>query len=490
MIPTEQELAFPLFKKPEPINLGIGLKGYVEISVIDHCGNVVEKRRPQRNLILDQGLNQIADNPIGEIFKYCVRGTGTTAGKEEVTGSYTLAGVTVTRVSGARDFTADDVGKLIRSSDNTENIIETFTDATHVDVRGVGSADVDEFTTESIVLYSVHVTELDAEVDRTDTYSAVTGENSTVTAANKRTLKRTFVFDPEEEQLESVTGTYTWTSGDATLTRISGARDFTAADVGKYVKFTVSGQYAKIASFTSATVVELDRNADATETAQDIDIYGFKEYGEIGFSPESAAGANLSIRVRLEDGGGASNPVLILGDNPETPGQQLKVTYNLEVYVVPNTVTGPTAASITDPGNIMSANKNGSYVLESYAISQIATDGETDITATSLEPYNPGMMALSPSTTALSAFGNIDRSAGTEVAQMEAVEYVQDSFTRLYEGTFGINEAIAINWRVMGIYDEDNGTFPFAWLFAGAQKKDGEHTLTLRFRKSWNRDLS
>ena len=56
--------------------------------------------------------------------------------------------------------------------------------------------------------------------------------------------------------------------------------------------------------------------------------------------------------------------------------------------------------------------------------------------------------------------------------------------------TFEITDAIATNWRSLGLYDTDTEQFAFTWLFAANQKKDGEHTLTIRFRKSWARDLS
>ncbi len=42
----------------------------------------------------------------------------------------------------------------------------------------------------------------------------------------------------------------------------------------------------------------------------------------------------------------------------------------------------------------------------------------------------------------------------------------------------------------MGLYDPDTGVFLFTFLFNSFLKKPSTHSLTLRFRKSWSRDLS
>lgn len=479
----------------------MGLKGQVLAEVIDHTGKVVKSRHWQPNLILDQGLNTLATEFLCDLFKYAVAGTGVpggdaTATKEVVPGanSFTLSGGTITRTAGTRNFTADDVGKLVRSDDNKECIIAAYTDATHVDVRQVGKLGLTNFTARDITLYSVHQTGMDAEIWRTNTYSSVSGENSTTTGtggtADERTFKRTFIFDPEPEQKEVVTGTYGWPLSSSTITRASGARAFTTADVGKYIEFQTSGQFAKITGYTSATVVTVDRQPDTAEVAQAINVYGFRTYKEIGFSHSETAANNLNIRVRLEDNGGTVQPVLVLGENPETPGQQLKITYQLLLTASPSAVSGTVVANITDTGNVMSSNKNGKYVLESYATSQVASSGETDASYINLEPSYAGRIALSPSTTALAAFGNTDRSDGVSAVDGELDDYEEDSFTRLVVGTFSLNDAVASNWRSMGLYDGDSENFVFTFLFNANQIKDGEHSLTLRFRKSWNRDLS
>lgn len=481
---------------------GCSIRGRYKIAVLQD-GVEISSRDWRPNLLLNQGLDRLGSSPdqpdlvgvpFADLFKWAARGTGDEITKEEVTGSYTLSGGgVVTRTSGARDFTADDVGKLLRRSTTpfNEAMIVSFTNATTIDVEPVGTFGVPgTFTTEPIELYSVSQVGLEAELGaRTDTYSQIAGENGTTDGtagnANKRTLKRTFLFPEEGEVDEVVTGTYSQTT--TVVTRVTGARDFTADDETKYIKFA-DNTVAKITNFTSATTVTVDRSA--TVAAQAITLYGYVTYGELGFSDVETAGDNLCIRVRLQTGGGVFEPIQILGANPETSGQQLKVTYEMEISVFPNAVTATSAADISDPDNSMSSNKNGTAVVEALALSVIDADGGTDISAASLEPFSGGSIGLSPSTAALVAIGDVDRGDGAEYVEMTPVAYVDGTYTRVYEGRFELNDAIATNWKIMGIYDPDTETFPFAWRFAVNQSKSGENSLTLRFRKTWNRDLS
>lgn len=472
----------------------IGLKGRYKIEVLNHDGSVAQSRDWRPNLLLDRGLDRLAQKSVAELFSCAAKGTGTTATKETNAITGTLTGVALARTAG-RVFDITDEGRLIRASNGQEAIIESFVDANNVQVQAVGADGVlANFTGLQMTVYHTEVTALDAESGRTDTYSAIASENGTTdgTGVNKhkRTLKRTFIFDPEAANLEVVTGTYTWNNEAAApgdkVNRTAGARNFTAADVGKYIKFSAT-EYAIITTIHSTTRVTVDRIGN---TGGSIELYGFQTYGEVGFD-DDAGGTDVNIRCRLEDGAGASDPVVIMGENPETPGQQLKITYEITVAVEPSAATGLASSNIADDSNAMSVNKNGTSVCERLYLSRIDTDGQTDHSAITLEPSFPGYIGLSPSSAALAALAGPDRSDGATYADSEALgDYVDGSFERFFQGTFGINEAIATNWRTTGLFDPDSESFAFTWLFQANQKKDGEHTLTLRFRKSWNRDLS
>jgi hypothetical protein len=479
------------------MNFPISLKGFVQVDVLDHRGRIVHRSKKRPNLILDQGLDRLAEVAICDMFLYAVKGTDTVAMSETVTGTYTLddVGATVTRISGVRDFTSDDEGFLIRSQTGIECIITTISSATVADVRPVGSATLTAYSAKTIKLYRVNATGLASEAGRTGNYSSIVGENTTTTASgNIRTFKRTFLFDPEPSNIETpdVSNTYTWTGTG--VTRTAGARDFATGDIGKYIKFPSTGEFCKISSRTSATVVVVDRAPIATHTSLNITLYGYNSYSHIGLSDLAATGANLNVMVRLEDGSGNPSPVLALGENPEVGGQQVKVTYSLVVTFSPVATQSGTGLFSGDTAAMGGASRAGSWVLEAIASSFVASDGSTDISNIGLEPYAGGDMALSISSAALVPLTGSsvppDRSAGAQFVGMTPNGYVAGSFTNTYSGTFGVTDAVGTNWRTMGIYDEDSKQFLWTYLFTNAQKKPATHSFTLTFRKTWNRDLS
>lgn len=482
--------------KPSQQITTLGLKGRVKVSVLDHTGRTVCERPWQPNLLLDQGMNNLGDGvALANLFLFAAKGVS--AGsfaptKETVPGSnsFTLSGSVLTRSAGTRDFTSDDIGKLARQADspNTECIITSVIGVTSVNVRAVGQTSLVNYTAKDIILYSVQQVGFSGTQDgsRSSAYGPDTDDNKTTDVSNVRTLRRTFIFDPEVESAEIVTGAYS--RSGTTVTRDSGARDFIVEDEGKFIYFLTAGTLTKITAFTDAAHVTV---ADSgTIASQSIELYGFFSIGEVGFSNLPDDADNLNIRVRLEDGSGNSDPVPVDGSNPLTPGQQLKIVYELQITVTPNTSTAGTAA-ITDSGNNMSADKTGHFCVEQMALSRVDTDGATNLDFASLDPgIVNGFMALSPSSAAIVPLNGPDRSAGAAITTIAADAYVDDSFTRLYEGNFGLVDANATNWRSLGIYDVDSETFPFVFLFTSAQIKDSDHVLIVRWRKTWNRDLS
>lgn len=569
----------------------IGLTGYAILSVLNPDGSTARTYPPVKNLWLDQGLDALARVAIPEAFAVAAKGTSQDATKEvvHVSNTYTLAGNTVTRNTSPgtpRDFTADDVGKLMRVTVTpfAELMITAFTDATHVDVVPVGILPMPAvFSAKNIVIYNVQLTSLtneahlskptetiskteadatitasgsifsasdvgkailvvatdteeamrfkiasytsgtSVEVDsilgeftdrefriyspqpgdsdltplsRTAEVSTVIGENGTTdikvgTAfTGERDLKRTFIFAPEPENIEYLPSgdtTLTWTG--TAVTRAAGTRNFTADDVGKYIKAT-NGEYAKITAFGSSTAVTVDRAPAATITATHFTLYGYNSYDGIAFSDSSDPADNINILIRLESNLGVVTPVLLLGSNPELPGQQLKVTYVCKAFVGPNTVSGTFAAPITDPNSIMSSSKLGKSAVEGLALASIDSSGDTQLDFAVLEPSIPGHLGISAVSAPSTIFVITDRTAGMESTPMEALGYTNGQFSQLYEGTFQINEANAVNWKTIGIYDPDTNAFAFVFIFNSFQKKTGEIVLVIRFRKTWNRDLS
>lgn len=477
----------------------LSLKGFVKVDVVDHLGKIVRPGRWQKNLLLNQGLNNLSTVLMADLFAYAVKGTDTLIMFEDVanTNTYTLSGTTLTRTAGARNFVdPDDTGKLIRTTGGLECIIQTWSSSTVVQVEAVGSNPLTSFTNQNIVLYSVQATGLATEVNRTNSYSSLAGENSTIDIGNLRTMKRTFLFPAEAGNLEVSGGigafVVNWTG--TAMTRSSGARNFSADDEGKYIKINSSGDYAKILTFNSITSVTVDRPPSVAYTAETVTFYGFNSYSHIGFSDQATAGANLNVMVRLEaTPGGTASPVLALGENPETPGQQVKVTYSFAVTFGPNTITTEAGSSFTDPSHVMGSAKSGHSVLEAIASSSVGDDGVTLTDSSSLEPSVGGFVALATSAAALVAVAPSsnppDRSTGSAYTELTPDVYIADSFENTYTGTFDITNGNG-TWHSFGIYDPSAQAFLFTYLFANPQTKPGTHQFTLRFAKTWNRDLS
>jgi hypothetical protein len=261
----------------------IGLKGQIKVEVLDHTGNVIEERPWQDNLILDQGLNNMADKYVAQLFEWAAAGTGgelldppeiTLPAREAMptNNDYTQTVVgnggslARTIATGGRPFAASDVGKLVKRTTGAleESIITTFTDADNVSVVGVNNAPVVAYSGSNIVLYSVLQKGLQAEVGpRTNQYSAITGHNSTtyVLTDGVATLQRTFVFQPipEATTTEDITDTTYHRAGNKVRLN-GGPRDFKQSDEGKRIVFKTAGveSMCTITNFVSAIEVDVD----------------------------------------------------------------------------------------------------------------------------------------------------------------------------------------------------------------------------------------
>lgn len=482
----------------------MGLKGEVKVDVVDHLGNVVREGRWQPNLLLDQGMNKLTYVLLCDLFAYAVKGPDTTAMKRTISGNkYTLDAdtMTVTRtdVTGtAYPFTSADQHQLIRSASGSECIITSITSDMVVAVKPVGRASLVEYVDQVITLYRVNAIGMSGETTpRTDSYSTISGENSTTDVTNVRTLKRTFLFDPEGEYLETGTMGCNWPiNSDIVQATVAGSRNFTSDDVGKVIAFA-GGLYAQITHFIDNDEVRVDRESKTNLVGMAATIYGYAEYGQIGFSEVGTFGDNLNILVRLEDVNGASSTVRAMGSNPINPGQQVKVTYQMKVTFGPNVKSLSSSSNIDDPGNVMGA-KSGFYSLEAIASSKVSSDGSTDSESVGLEPSVGGYIALSTNGEQLVPISTTkappDRGAGAQFVQSNRMPYVAGEFSILTEGIFGINQGNSpsgvANWKSLGIYDPTYDRFLFTFLYDNAQKKPGTHQLTVRFRKTWNRDLS
>jgi hypothetical protein len=319
------------------------------------------------------------------------------------------------------------------------------------------------------------------------------------------------------------TGNISMSIGDATIT--STLATFEAGDVGRVVRWTSgadSGYTAKIVAFTDTTHVEAEVAAAANVAAGTHDFHYVNQtgltteskrtgdystssgengtditsnvvtltrtyvfepeeanitYNEIGFSDIATAGTNLNIRL---DVSGA--PIAVLEN------QRLKVTYELTVTVTPDTNQSGT---VTVTG-AMPGSKAASWVIEKVAISLVGINGETDGNSAELEPSVFGFCAFSSDTTALTALtGAVQLSSNVSYVELDPEDdYVAGAFTWTYVGIFDLEDSNRTDLRSLAIYDPENRYSIFRILFNNAQTKDSDHSFTVRYRKTWGRELS
>lgn len=452
------------------------MNGSAKVEVIDHNGRVVRSIE-QSNLILDAGMERLATVVMADLFKTCAKGTGTTDTKETVAATtYQQAGNTVTR-TGARDFGASDVGRVIKFSNGMSARIQSqATSTASVDV----SQTVPALST--AIIYRVDQVGLVAETHRTALYSIADGDNGTTDVDNLRTMKRTFVFYPESDDPDIVLDNYSKVGN--LVTRLAGSdRDFTIDDEGSYLRFPSYGVEYLITSWIDADNVEVDDGAYAIASAP-ITIYGFNIYNEIGFSHTASVGNNLNSRIKL------ASPVAVQKPTGVLPGQQMRVTYSLAVTVSPATSSAGTAP-ILDPGNIMSSNKAGSYGVESLALSSVNADGSTNYTNMALEPSVGGYIGLSNSFSAVAPFAGVSRGSGLGYIQAVNLDYTALSFSRTTTASFGINDAVGSAKRSILLFsDPATPVAAFVFVFNANQRKTHTSALNLQFKKTWSRTLN
>lgn len=177
------------------VNNRSSISGRFKLQVVNPDGSLAEDRPWQKNLILDQGLNQCCDGTasLASAFTYCAVGTGTTPTYTD-SGAITVNITAGTATASASFFTAGMVGMLLVADTGEEQYITGFTSDTIVSVSGSESVVAQLFT-----VWAVNQTGLGAEVKRTNTYltgSPNCGTTNTV-GTGTRVLKRTFDFTAE-----------------------------------------------------------------------------------------------------------------------------------------------------------------------------------------------------------------------------------------------------------------------------------------------------
>jgi hypothetical protein len=176
--------------------LHFGLSGHIQVRIRQN-GIIVKEYPIQSNLILDQGLDKIAQMRFADVFTNCAAGTGTTPTQDLGAAPASQAGTTVT-ASGA-SFGAGDVGKLIVWSGGAQAKITVYTDPQTVTVDRTQVVPQSSFS-----MYRVNQIGLTTEIKRSNQYITTPSSCGTLEQPNRLGLLRTYIF-PQE----TATVTYT-----------------------------------------------------------------------------------------------------------------------------------------------------------------------------------------------------------------------------------------------------------------------------------------
>lgn len=162
-------------------------------------GGIILKESPwQKNLIMDQGLNNLAQKSggcgpcgLGDASKYCLIGSGTNPVLIP-SSPVTVSQSTTTVTASGSFFTAGMVGAILKYGHGTsgaEVYITGFTDATHVTVNTSA-------TVASVVcsVWMVQQTALQTQLFVSNTYQTSGSSCGTTFSSPNITLQRTYVF--------------------------------------------------------------------------------------------------------------------------------------------------------------------------------------------------------------------------------------------------------------------------------------------------------
>lgn len=232
------------------------VKGRMQAHVVNAKGKVIKTLPWQDNLILDQGLDYYANNTWANLMNYCVAGTGTTPTRDELDGTASQTGTTVTLSGSTYTFSGGDVGKWIGwDAGGYQAKITAYIDASNVTVDRSQSV-----SAAAAKLYRCNQTGLDTEVKRTNTYPSYTytdgrGASASwgVAATGVLTLRRTYDFSAETG---SVNYTEIGISPVATVASNLFARILLAGTVA-----VTSGQQLRITYELAITCTGYDRPA-------------------------------------------------------------------------------------------------------------------------------------------------------------------------------------------------------------------------------------
>lgn len=418
-------------------------KGRYRVQILSPEKEVVRDLGWHDNLILDQGLDQVAENAWCDLFLVAAVGTGNTP--TEVSGGVSQVSQTTTTVtvdSGVFTFDPSDVGSLIKWDTNEEALITGFIDGSNVSVSPSQSVASGTFT-----LYRVSQTGLDTEIKRSinasthlPNYVTGAGNCGTTLAANTITCRRTWDFPAE-------TGSATYAELGVSYSGLPGNNLFSRVVLDPDVSLT-NGQILRVSyelriTMTPNTAQSLTANIAGWPISPATNTDGEQSWQYVGLSSVSLTGPTEPY----DDGGYCNEPAYAGGTSWPLP-------------------TGRNTSPFTQTGQVGGAT-----------------------------------LFLSNDGSPLAAFGSaVNRSAIRAVGNTSLSSYTSGSFQIDKQYTFGLSAGNRVDWRSMGIGPTDQTTSGddidtcefsgFVFVFDDFQTKLNTYTLTLAFRYTWTRELA
>jgi hypothetical protein len=420
------------------------IEGYYRVAVVDGQTNQVVWEQPEleKNLILNQGLDQVYTSYYAELMRFAVAGTGTRLNYLDPAGSMmSQTGTTVTLIptgsGGGLNHLTESYGQY-SSAVSVGDVIK----------YGTGDGGVTEVTVTG-------VSDLTASVNTSLTISP--SQSFTIWKTSQTALQAESRRAGGASGTDQITGT-SWLVGTANC----GTTD---TSTGRTYYRTYDFQTQSL----SAT------------------------YAEIGVAWTSTTGSGtLFSRVVL--------PATVFVD----VGQRLRVFYQMNVAVSPTSSVSRPNVSISGWPVSPATNTHGSESVQVLVMSSItSTNGNSDIAGVALEPASSGaecQFFISHVSSSLQPFGSAVTRTGTSptaaLANSTKNAYTNGSYTCDKSATIAANAWDGTNIRSMGFGDGSPGSpvsstgQAFCFLFEQSQSKANTQTLALGYRWTWGRTLS
>jgi hypothetical protein len=174
-------------------NVQTGLSGRAKVAVLSG-GHVVEERRWEENLILNQGLDKIATVLFNQLFANCALGDNNSPTTIDPQSNATVSAQTLTLAAPANyTFTNNDLDSGVHFDTGEFFIIQSIVNATTVTLFAPGTISA----ATHFMLLRVNQAGLGNELKRTNIYSTVPSANEAIYSAGNVLLQRTFLFPTE-----------------------------------------------------------------------------------------------------------------------------------------------------------------------------------------------------------------------------------------------------------------------------------------------------